>query len=989
MMFKRFVARSLIFLQLYSTLFQGVAHANFTDNYPINHEIYLHGSVDKHGGMRLALGTDDVGQDPKVLKVFEITDYKTLRAQHSQIIKSPNYQLLKKKPLLDAEELDASFEQERERLSESSDRDSDDGYSTDDSLGIKRDGITSFPEGIDLTIQGLKVFMNTDGELLVHGTQTDFSKPIILCCKKSIVLNNVDASTLKLISPSILGVGHSTIDFLSLEGLSKTSVFINSGSLTAKELFLKNLDTTNSGVIEAKAFEAQAGILNNTGTLDVEAEIILGVDKFINSGTVTAGSIQGSESLAEFANTPNGKVFIDKLFRTSETTTVINDGSIEGRDEGGHYQFNGPEFHQNGKLIGKSLRAGENTAITTGASQEMVLEEFLETRSTLPWNLTGTVRTKEFSHLGKLDLAGELTTASFKGHGKIQPTGKLKSEQSRFIADLINLGEIDTQVLQADARLATHGNVRVRRTARVMGKFTIGAEGSFTGYTGEQLTLSLHDAADIAGKVDVDHLDAKAMHLSGFGQLLAAQKATVDGGLTIAADAQVQLKALELSGDTKIINHGTLGVDGIDTALGILHITNSGVACIDNAQVLPKASEQSPENLARIATMVGPVTWENYLYSSLRTDHEFENQNGTQAKLSASKYLKLSNALSQKQPHVSDYKIDPAVANLNGLVVKQRASSHKKAFIERYEKEVVRSTTEGSIDEQAELQQYLKQFEPHYSQIFTARTRYAQSLHPAMGAALVVESSSIPAVKLQLLNQTPGELTLKSGKFEFIGNNTLINDGTLIQDSAYTLWLTGSPGDFNQGVWQVKGSLGLLGYSGQHVGKLEVENTLHVDTNMDGLKVLNGLKKVTAKRLIINAPEVNHTSLAEEILPWNLELHLAKDFSSLGLLRMGGLQLFCKSFKSNGKLFTDGLNVLCEKVQVGLSGIVFGKKGVQIDADSFAIDSKQGIPGAVAPKILYTRSGSGFNSEGPVVLKVKDHLDNNFGTIHGSSYTIT
>jgi hypothetical protein len=82
MMFKRFVARSLIFLQLYSTLFQGVAHANFTDSYPINHEIYLHGSVGKNGEMRLALGTDGgVGQDPQMLKVFEVCDYKTLRTQ--------------------------------------------------------------------------------------------------------------------------------------------------------------------------------------------------------------------------------------------------------------------------------------------------------------------------------------------------------------------------------------------------------------------------------------------------------------------------------------------------------------------------------------------------------------------------------------------------------------------------------------------------------------------------------------------------------------------------------------------------------------------------------------------------------------------------------------------------------------------------------------------------------------------------------------------
>lgn len=58
-----------------------------------------------------------------------------------------------------------------------------------------------------------------------------------------------------------------------------------------------------------------------------------------------------------------------------------------------------------------------------------------------------------------------------------------------------------------------------------------------------------------------------------------------------------------------------------------------------------------------------------------------------------------------------------------------------------------------------------------------------------MGAALVLENAQIPAVKLQLVNQASGQLTLKSGKFEFVGDTALVNDGTLTQHSAYTLYL--------------------------------------------------------------------------------------------------------------------------------------------------------------------------------------------------------
>lgn len=88
-MFKQIIARFLIFLQIYGILFQGALHANFADHHLIDKEIYFYGSVGKHGELLIALGTNDSLQkdglnSPKMLKIIEIPDFKTLKTQNRQ-----------------------------------------------------------------------------------------------------------------------------------------------------------------------------------------------------------------------------------------------------------------------------------------------------------------------------------------------------------------------------------------------------------------------------------------------------------------------------------------------------------------------------------------------------------------------------------------------------------------------------------------------------------------------------------------------------------------------------------------------------------------------------------------------------------------------------------------------------------------------------------------------------------------------------------------
>lgn len=85
-MFKRFIARLLIVLQVYGTIFQGVVHANVLQAYPMRDEIYLHGSFHKDGGLRLTLGTNAVsGQDLEVLGQIDVPTYKALKSLASAL----------------------------------------------------------------------------------------------------------------------------------------------------------------------------------------------------------------------------------------------------------------------------------------------------------------------------------------------------------------------------------------------------------------------------------------------------------------------------------------------------------------------------------------------------------------------------------------------------------------------------------------------------------------------------------------------------------------------------------------------------------------------------------------------------------------------------------------------------------------------------------------------------------------------------------------
>lgn len=525
-----------------------------------------------------------------------------------------------------------------------------------------------------------------------------------------------------------------------------------------------------------------------------------------------------------------------------------------------------------------------------------------------------------------------------------------------------------------------------------------------------ELTL-LGNAAKDVGKLKVDdslHVDVPAMgsrvlrgqiettdfSASGgielFGSLVT-HRSTQLQGLTITADAVADLKGLKLTGG-EISNLGKLRVIGVDPASGVIKLTNSGPAMIDDQQTLPRLDARSPENLARVATGARPVTWDLGNY-----DYEFSDYSQITHKRAGSKYLRLCKALMAKEQYVvGHYQIEQEFASSNGLSLKQLATRHKRAFIKLYESEVAKSQTEGSAAEQAELQQYLKQFEPAYQQILASRTAYAKSQHPAAGSALVVESDQTPAVKLQLLNQTPGQLTLKSGKFEFVGDTALVNDGILIQHNAYTLWLTKTPGAFNRGVWRAKGSLGLLGHNGNDMGDLQVEDTLHVNATCDALIALGALAKVKTRRVTLQAPhlqELPETPVrASRTYHWPLEILLSGDFGGNVDISAPVLKISSRIFQTSGNIYAHS-GVFDLSAEYGVKAIhafLGGRDGITVRSKTLDILANKVATGAAVPNILYKRPELGLYSEaGPVVVNVAELITCHYGDIKGTYFTIT
>ena len=416
-MLKRFVARLLIVLQIYGNLFQGVAHAaDLAESYPICNEIHLHSSVDKHGSLRLALGTDGI-EDSTELKWFDI----------------PSYQAAKKlAPQIGLSQI-TEVEVDDENLSNYSD---DDAYlSTDDESTFEREGITRNSQAAAFTLQGLKFSISNNGTMVIEGRQTGDHKPIFLNNEAPIILDGVAALALKITAPRVVNTGTSSFKQLIVKGnyiegegededRSKTS-FINYGNLNAKELFLSACNSVNHQTITAVRFEIN-GELTSNGSLTSD-ELIL-------------------EESAHLRLNENSRANIKTLFLSKashfenqqQAEAVLNIGVLYGSD---------------GSLTNLGTMAIDKMEVDS-AFQSITNRHFLDVT-------LGSIKTKQFENHGTFTAEqSDLQVANGQNFGAL----KAKSLQVKTAFTNTKSGVVDTSQISGSGHLRNLGGIETQDT---------------------------------------------------------------------------------------------------------------------------------------------------------------------------------------------------------------------------------------------------------------------------------------------------------------------------------------------------------------------------------------------------------------------------------------------------------------------------------------------------------------------------------------------
>ncbi len=592
-MFKRFIVRSLIITQVYGNLFQGVLHADITQGYLVRDEIYLHSSAGRDGGLRLALGTNAAsGSDLEVLKLLEIPSYNTLKrvepwptiplptsanpldTYHDEPIEAADSVFA---PLAIVDSLDDSLKSLSSLGLEAIDVRAVDQPSAssaaptsptsptslalssvleeeDSAIGFTKDGITRIPDGVYFTLQGLHISIKDDGNILVRGTQTD-RRPVFLSCERAVTLDNVQANTLQITAPGFFNTGETRIDSLTLEGLGSDSAFINTGRLNAQELFLKNLNSGNTGTIAAPRFSVE-GDLESTGSIESD-ELILEEGAFLNLTEGSGASIKtlflSQNSRAE--NHITDEMSIDVLDGLGGTLTNLGSLTVGGVAADSGFQsilnrnlmavmtgtVHTHHFENNGTWAAQSplvLHQGQNTG-TLISSDLQVGASFTNAER-------GVVITPVVSGSGALENLGRFGHADHLAIGIREFTngGKLEAKS-------INGSVILEKFVNADQK-----TIVVTEDLR----FT-----DATQFTNDGTLIARH--MHLVGEKTTQRglLSGKSLEVSGSGEFVNQGEIAVTDAVSLSVPRVINLGSIELQGGslktlapTTMVNSGSI-----------------------------------------------------------------------------------------------------------------------------------------------------------------------------------------------------------------------------------------------------------------------------------------------------------------------------------------------------------------------------------------------------------------------------------------------
>ncbi len=536
MIFKSFVARLLIILQIYSNLFQGVAHAADLTDYPIRNEIHLRSTINQYGDVRLALGTDNGSDDPEILDIINIPG------------------LLK--PLKMVTEVD------EDNLSEYSDLSTDDEFETNDPPlnGAKLNHTSAFEV---FTIQGLRISISNTGAMTIEGSAHLNSKPIFLSSETSITLDNLQAKALKITAPRMVNHGTSTLDCLRLGTLGKdeesTQKFINYGDLTAKELFLNNLNSDNQGKIAALSCGIY-GAVEHAGAIEADRLILTQKSalKFTKDTKAEIKALFLSKASHLESSDSSGKVNIDVLESLKGRLTNLGTLVISEIAEGSYFQaITNRHFIGVGNGDVDTDRF-ENSGIF-GIKQGLLVVNSCTNSGSLTSNEL-TVAT-EFTNSED----GIVTTSAISGEGELLNQGKIVTADALELGlrQLVNQGSVQAQTITGLATLE---------------KLTNGSEARIEA----EKALSFTDSTQV---INDGMITAKKMTLVGDqtsqnGNLIAKTLDIVGGG-TFENHGEIDAEQAITLALTKLINRGSMISPVFNISKELTRLENTKGAVLD------------------------------------------------------------------------------------------------------------------------------------------------------------------------------------------------------------------------------------------------------------------------------------------------------------------------------------------------------------------------------------------------------------------------
>lgn len=874
-MFKRSIARLLIFLQFYSCVFQGVAHgATLVEEHDYHHGIGCHSDLrideseypktpDVHISTftHLYSAVNDLGE----LSLALSDGLKPLQFFTIPVVKLPEDQ-------------------------------------------FEYGGVTVNSSRTHFSFQGLKVSINKVGVMVVEGRQ-DSQRSLFLGSNRPIVLSNVEAHALTVAGPQILSAGSSRIETLRLEGHSvddNEASFINAGQLTSRELFLKNLRSQNTVGITSKHFSIH-GEFTSSGTLNSE-ELIVEEASFLK--LLENNRFEVKELLLSKAS----------HWENHATTLTVNVEVLNSLD--GHLVNYG------------SLKIGEVAHDSTFAS--------LLNRRVISIG-KGEVKTQRFNNIGTwISEQSQLLADEGSNSGQMKLLAlKVKKQWTNHPSSTLLLS-----ILFGEGELDNEGTVQSSSLQIHLRKFINGGEVHAREllFSFSLLPITNRDS----GVIEVDRLIAKRKVLND-GRLIVHKATTLENGLLVGLSGDATLSSLTLLAG-EVANEGELFLQGIEY---LRHLTfiNRGKLTID----------------AKLGGL-----HDNSLYpyhSTASTDPEFSHfLNATKIKINGTRYKNLVEATTDVSP------IDPVFKSLNLNAARSKGFQYKQQFLSLARKTTLRDLEESVQQIQAQIieasedltllreQERLERFIAEYKARF----------------------SEISQLTLAGNNHLRGTLHLKRGWFNL---GQLTNQGMLTQEQSAINGL--SP----QGQWRAIGSLRLEGYTGYTLPLLEVEGELIVKVpSMDGFKALDPLISVKAHKVTMHAYSLRSTSTTLERLkkqyPWPLVLITEYGIDNAIDIEAPELTLHALSLKTTGNLLTSGHLEIRLREEAQIAALLAGREGVFIEAKTVGILGKQDISSAVAPHILFKRNGIGIYAQGPVVLKGKTLIENQFGIIQGSSYQI-